>query len=228
MSAVFGMMSGLPCVSQLRSGGAVCGEPLEMTRVNAISTALTPMVATSAGTRSNATMIPLTTPEPTPIKSASRTHPVVCHAEACGDGNTVTITAASEMAPPTDRSKPRCWMMTCWPIEASARIAMNGNMDKNASAWTLVGARIPPMTNRRIVAIASLNQWGTLALFRGQPPRTCRPWASSSIISTADRMTSGRVLANAPLSVYLLNRALSCSVVSCDEMLASGGSDLSQ
>ena len=80
---MFGMISGLPCASPLRGGGAVCGEPPEMTSANAIKIALTPMLATSAGTRSNATMTPLTTPEATPIMSASRTQPAVSIPEAC-------------------------------------------------------------------------------------------------------------------------------------------------
>ena len=47
--------------------------------------------------------------------------------------------------------------------------------------------------------------------------------------ATADRMTSeARSWRTRLVPPYLLNSALSCAVESCEEMLASGGSDLSQ
>ena len=89
---------------------------------------------------------------------------------------------------------------------------------------------MPPTTKRRSVAIASLNQWGTLALFP-LPAAQDAPSLGLKLdhAATTDRMTSeARSWRTRLVPLYLLNSALSCAVESCEEMLASGGSDLSQ
>jgi hypothetical protein len=56
------------------------------------------------------------------------------------------------MIPAVDRSSPRCWITKCCPIEATARIAKYGKVDRIAAEEIVLGAAMPPTTTKTAVA----------------------------------------------------------------------------
>ncbi len=145
----------MPTPNLLSGGGACCENPLVTYMVIPSISEFMPMVVTSELTRSSATNAPFTAPTPSPIASASATKARVSGAPASELGNAETLTAENDMMPATDRSSPRCWITRCWPIEATARTAKNGNINWRALTETVLGATRPPTRMRTAVAIAT-------------------------------------------------------------------------
>src|SRR5579862_7880088 len=58
----------------------------------------------------------------------------------------------SVIIPGTDRSSPRCWITSVWPMLAIASTAANGSMESSALWLSLPGASSGPMAKSRAVA----------------------------------------------------------------------------
>ena len=134
------------------AGGAPLGTPSDTISATPNSTALTPMVVTRAGTRKRVMNSPLTSPAANPIPTATAIHAASSARDAPADGSLVTITAAKDMIPATEISRPRCWITRCWPMAAIARMATKGNSDRKALADTVLGAMTAPTAISSTVA----------------------------------------------------------------------------
>ena len=96
---------------------------------------MTPSVATSGVTPSQVIAMPLTRPEATQARTTSPSAP---HSRlSLPFGNLVTMIVVRVIIPATERSRPRCWTTSVWPIAAVARIAANGSVERSALPLTL-------------------------------------------------------------------------------------------
>ena len=67
-------------------------------------------------------------------------------------GYFVTMIVVSVIIPGTDRSRPRCWITSVWPIDAIARMAANGSIERSALLLTLPVASSGLTAKRSAVA----------------------------------------------------------------------------
>ena len=109
-----------------------------------------PSVATSGVIPSWVTARPLIVPEAT---QASTTSPIAAGSLLSAPfGYFVTMIVVSVIIPGTDRSRPRCWITSVWPIAAIARIAANGSIERSAVLLTLPVASSGLTAKRSAVA----------------------------------------------------------------------------
>jgi hypothetical protein len=124
--------------------------PLVIWSTTPVSNALTPRVATSGVIPSCVIASPLTRPE---TMHATATRPsAVGSFDSLPLGYLVTMIVASVIIPATERSSPRCWMTSVWPIAAIARIAANGSVESRALRLSLPGASSGLTRNSNAVA----------------------------------------------------------------------------
>ena len=109
--------------------------PFVICRTTPVRSAFTPSVATSGVTPSQVIAMPLTRPDAT---QARTTIPSAPHSRlSLPFGNLVTMIVVRVIIPATERSRPRCWTTSVWPIAAVARIAANGSVERSALPPTL-------------------------------------------------------------------------------------------
>ena len=118
--------------------------------------ALTPIVVTSGGTCSSVTINPVIAPISAPVASAAKIQKMTTPVSVLLSGSLVTTTAQNDMTPAVERSSPRCWMTRCWPIDATARMAKYGSVERIAAVEIVLGAAIPPISTRIAVAMNAL------------------------------------------------------------------------
>src|SRR3954470_891758 len=167
MITTFGMPSVFSRAKRARAGGAAAVEaPLVIWKTTPCSSALTPSVATSGVILNHVTATPLISPEAT---QASR-----IRAKASGRrsswpfGTLVTMIVVNVIIPGTERSSPRCWITSVWPMPAIARMAANGSMESRALWLTLPGASRGLTANSTAVATQMAEKRGMRR--RGRTP----------------------------------------------------------
>ena len=82
-----------------------------------------PIVVTSGGTCKNVTISPVTAPIAAPTASDATIQKITVPGSVLPSGSLVTTTAQNDMMPAVERSRPRCWITRCWPIDGMARMA---------------------------------------------------------------------------------------------------------
>ncbi len=149
-------------------GAAEVEAPLVIWKITPCNSALTPSVATSGVIEKYVMAMPLTSPE---AMQASRITPIAFQSRSsCPSGIRVTRIDDSVIIPGTERSRPRCWMTSVWPMPAIARMAANGSIESKALRLTLPLASSGLTANSTAVATQIAENRGTRRRERRSAP----------------------------------------------------------